>query len=111
MIFCSISLKCGLLYVLFCANEAYREVWEQMGIHYTLGTSAVWDFIVPKVLELIEVAGCEYLFLFAADLSEYSDLVNYYVSNLEFVDASEHSAVTPMYGFACRFLCQETSTL
>ena len=52
-----------------------------------------------------------YLFLFAADLSEDADLVNYYVDNLEFIDASEHSAATPMYDFACRFLCQETSTL
>lgn len=68
-------------------------MWEQTGIHYTLGTIAFWYFIVPKVLDLMEVAGCEYLFLFEADLSEYSDLVNYYVSNLEFVDASEHSAV------------------
>lgn len=67
MIFCSISLKCGLLYIHFCANEAYREVWEQTGIHYTLGTIAFWYFIVPKVLDLMEVAGCEYLFLFAAD--------------------------------------------
>lgn len=33
------------------------------------------------------------------------------VDNLEFIDASEHSAATPMYDFACRFLCQETSTL
>ena len=38
-------------------------------------------------------------------------MVNYYVDNLEFIDASEHSAATPMYDFACRFLCQETSTL
>lgn len=36
---------------------------------------------------------------------------DFYVDNLEFIDASEHSAATPMYDFACRFLCQETSTL
>lgn len=70
-----------------------------------------WQFIVPKILDLMEIVGCEYLFLFAADLSEDVDLVNYYVDNLEFIDASEHSAATPMYDFACRFLCQETSTL
>ena len=27
------------------------------------------------------------------------------------MDASEHNAATPMYDFACRFLCQETCTL
>ena len=63
------------------------------------------------IKDLMEIVGCEYLFLFAADLSEDADLVNYYVDNLEFIDASEHSAATPMYDFACRFLCQETSTL
>lgn len=55
--------------------------------------------------------GCEYLFLFAADLSEDADLVNYYIDNLQFADANEHNAATPMYDFACRFLCQKTCTL
>ena len=59
----------------------------------------------------MEIAGCEYLFLFAADLSDDANLVNYYVDKLEFVDASEHNAAQPMYDFACRFLCQETCTL
>jgi hypothetical protein len=95
----------------FCANEAYRDFWYQTGIHQKLGTVVFWQFIVPKILDLMEIVGCEYLFLFAADLSEDADLVNYYVDNLEFIDASEHSAATPMYDFACRFLCQETSTL
>lgn len=41
----------------------------------------------------MEIVGCEYLFLFAADLSEDADLVNYYVDNLEFIDASEHRVI------------------
>lgn len=101
----------GVEIVHFCANEAYRDFWYQTGIHQKLGTVVFWQFIVPKILDLMEIVGCEYLFLFAADLSEDADLVNYYVDNLEFIDASEHSAATPMYDFACRFLCQETSTL
>ena len=64
------------------------------------------EWITVEVLYYDDVA-----VLKAADLSEDADLVNYYVDNLEFIDASEHSAATPMYDFACRFLCQETSTL
>lgn len=63
-----------------------------------------WQFIVPKILDLMEIVGCEYLFLFAADLSEDADLVNYYVDNLEFIDASEHSAATPMYDLPVAFV-------
>lgn len=101
----------GVEIVHFCINEAYRERWETLGIQQTLGTVVFWKFIVSKVLELMEIAGCEYLFLFAADLSEDADLVNYYIDKLGFFDAGEHSAAQPMYDFACRFLCQETSTL
>lgn len=101
----------GVEIVHFCINEAYREIWESFGIQQTLGTVFFWKFIVPKVLDLMEIAGCEYLFLFAADLSEDADLVNYYIDKLGFVDAGEHCAAQPMYDFACRFLCQETSTL
>lgn len=101
----------GVEIVHFCVNEAYREVWEKTGILQKLGTVVFWQFIVPKVLDLMKIVGCEYLFLFAADLSEDADLVNYYIDNLQFVDASEHNAATPMYDFACRFLCQETYTL
>lgn len=101
----------GVEIVHFCINEAYREVWENTGIPQKLGTVVFWQFIVPKVLDLMKIVGCEYLFLFAADLSEDADLVNYYIDNLQFVDASEHNAATPMYDFACRFLCQETYTM
>lgn len=101
----------GVEIVHFCINEAYRKIWENTGIQQKLGTVVFWQFIVPKVLDLMEIVGCEYLFLFAADLSEDADLVNYYIDNLQFVDASEHNAATPMYDFACRFLCQETCTL
>lgn len=103
-------------------NEAYEDDANHRVAYYVVKNKSgeilfyfslkwFWQFIVPKILDLMEIVGCEYLFLFAADLSEDADLVNYYVDNLEFIDASEHSAATPMYDFACRFLCQETSTL
>lgn len=101
----------GVEIVHFCVNDAYRTIWDKTGIRQKLGTVVFWQFIVPKVLELMKIVGCEYLFLFAADLSEDEDLVNYYIDNLQFADANEHNAATPMYDFACRFLCQKTCTL
>ena len=101
----------GVEIVHCCVNDAYRTIWDRTGIQQKLGTVVFWQFIVPKVLELMKIVGCEYLFLFAADLSEDADLVNYYIDNLQFADANEHNAATPMYDFACRFLCQKTCTL
>jgi hypothetical protein len=101
----------GVELVHFCANDAYRHVWDEMNIGRSLGTVVFWQFVVPKVLELMKIVGCEYLFLFAADLSEDADLVNYYITNMDFIEASEHNAATPLYDFACQFLCQETKSL
>lgn len=51
--------------------------------------------------------GCQYAFLFAADLSEDGSLINYYNVTLHF-DQPEHiGANKPYYDFCCRFMCQE----
>ena len=75
-----------------------------------LGSIIFWKFIIPQVKYLLEIVGCEYIFLFAADLSEDESLVNYY-RELGFTDSLVHHVAIPLYDLACKFMYQETNQL
>lgn len=59
----------------------------------------------------MEIVGCEYLFLFAADQTEDALLVNFYAEKLGFECRDEHCAAIPMYDFTCQFMSQKTNVL
>ena len=101
----------GVEIVQFCSNEDCSKYWEQYGMKQKLGVVVFWHFIVPKVLSLMEIVGCQYVFLFAADDSEDEDLVNYYKTWLKFESSQERSAATPVYDLTCKFLYQDTCSL
>lgn len=101
----------GVEIVQFCSNESCSKYWARYGMNQKLGVVIFWHFIVPKVLELMNLVGCQYLFLFAADDSEDEDLVNYYKTWLKFESSQERSAATPVYDLTCKFLYQETFSL
>ena len=96
----------GVEIVHFCANDNCRTLWEKLGIGQKLGTVVFWHFLIPKICELRKIAGCEYLFLFAAVTPD-ELLVNYYRSNLGFRDSNEHGTAIPLYDNACKFMYQE----
>lgn len=101
----------GVEIVHFCANDAHRDVWESYGFPQNMGTTIFWYFIVPKIQDLMKIVGCEYVFLFAADLTPYEELVRYYSDELKFEKADEHCAAIPMYDFTCQFMSQKTCGL
>lgn len=101
----------GVEIVQFCSNEDCSKYWKQLGINQKLGVVVFWNFIVPIVLSLMKLVGCQYVFLFAADDSEDEDLVNYYKTWLKFESSQERSAATPVYDLCCKFLYQETNSL
>lgn len=101
----------GVEIVHFCANDAHRDVWESYGFPQNMGTVIFWYFIVPKIQELMQIAGCEYVFLFAADLTPYEELIQYYSDQLKFEKANEHCVAIPMYDFTCQFMSQKTCGL
>lgn len=100
----------GVEIVQFCANESYREFFDSLGFFPPFGAVVFWHFLVPKVLEVRKIIGCQYLFLFAADTSADESLIRYYRS-LHFTDIGEHGAVIPLYDWTCRFMYQEISGL
>lgn len=97
----------GVEIVHFCTNDNCRQLWEKFNIGQKLGAVVFWHFIIPKICELRKIVGCEYLFLFAADLTPDELLVNYYRANLGFKDSNEHSTAIPLYDYACKFMYQE----
>lgn len=75
-----------------------------------MGAYIFWMFLVPIVQDLMKLVGCEYLFLFAADLTEDEELIKYY-QTLGFELADEHCAAIPVYDFTCKFMSLKTYAL
>lgn len=101
----------GVELVHFCANDAHREEWDEYDLSQNIGTTIFWYFIVPKILEMLKIVGCEYVFLFAADLTPYEELIRYYSDQLKFEKVDEHCVAIPMYDFTCQFMSQKTCEL
>lgn len=101
----------GIEIVHFCANDKCRALWEKFNIKQKMGAVVFWQFLIPKIFELRKIVGCEYLFLFAADLTPDEILINYYKSNLGFTDSNEHGTAIPFYDNGCKFLYQELKNI
>lgn len=103
----------GIEIVQFCANDddECRKLWTDFGFDQKLGVTVFWHFIVPIVLETMKLIGCQYLFLFAADLSEDEELINYYRNYLKFEDSLGRGTAIPLYDDMCKFMYQETNGL
>ena len=91
----------------FCVNDGARKEWKKLGFTQPLGTVMFWKFVVPRMCKLRKHAGCQYAYLFAADLSEDGRLVSYYDSSLQFKKTDQLSTTKPSYDFLCEFMCQE----
>lgn len=100
----------GVEIVHFCANDEHRHVWTDLQIPMKLGAYIFSRFLVPIVQDLTKLVGCEYLFLFAADLTEDEELIKYY-QTLGFELTDEHCAAIPIYDFTCKFMSQKVRDL
>lgn len=101
----------GVELVHFCTNECCRGIWKKLGFSHSMGEVIFWDKIVPKLFDVQEIVGCEYAFLFAADLSEDGTLINYYNVSLKFKNDAVVGTNKPRYDFACAFMWQKLSSL
>lgn len=101
----------GIELVHFCTNDNAKAVWKSYGLGHSLGEVIFWKKIVPKFFEVQNIVGCEYAFLFAADLSEDRTLINYYDVILKFEIDTEVGTNKPWYDFTCAFMCQKLSVM
>ena len=91
----------------FCVNENYRMKWEEFGFgdKNRLGSTLFWNFIIEKAIQVSELVGCEYLYLFAADSTPDHFLVNYYKGSMRFKEDLKVLSLQPKFDFRCTFLC------
>ncbi len=101
----------GIELVHFCTNDLLKEKWREYNLGHTMGETLFWKFIVPKFDDVKKIVGCEYAFLFAADLSEEGTLVNYYDVSLKFKKRLDVGTNKPFYDFCCEFMCQEVNKM
>lgn len=101
----------GIELVHFCANDRFRDYWDEKKEGQKLGVVVFWEFVVREVLEAMKHVGCQYLFLFAADQTEDEELVMYYRDSLFFKEAVNVSTAKPIYDLTCKFMYQETGNL
>jgi len=97
----------GIEIVHFCANDACRTHWDEFHFQQKMGAVIFWHFVVPKICEAKKLIGCQYLFLFAADLTPDELLINYYETFLGFRSSNERGTAIPFYDYACKFMYQE----
>lgn len=99
--------------VLFCNNEAagVKEEWDYLNLPQRRGISIFWNIIIPRIKELVQIVGCEYLYLFAADDDADGELVNYYKTKLYFQTPVKLGANKPSFDYECFFLCQRVNEL
>lgn len=95
----------------FCSNHACSNIWESYNLPHSIGVVVFWHFIVSKIIEARNILGIQYLFLFAADLSEEDSLIGYYRDKLDFMRDEERATVKPIYDLSCEFMYQETKDL
>lgn len=105
------STHSGIELVHFCTNDNLKEKWKTYNLGHPMGETLFWKFIAPKFSEVQKIAGCEYAFLFAADLSEDGSLVNYYNVSLKFEKRQDVGTNKPFYDFCCEFMCQEVNEM
>ena len=90
----------------FCSNDITKDIWKECGIEHPMGEVMFWKYIVPIILKVQIHIGCQYVFLFAADMSEDATLINYYNVALKFGQPTDIGTNKPQYDLCCQFMCQ-----
>ena len=95
----------------FAANDNARAEWRSYKMGHSMGECMFWYFVVPKMMEINQLIGCEYAYLFAADQSPDGNLMNYYETSLRFRFMDHIGAIKPQYDFFCVFMGARLSRL
>lgn len=121
-----------------CRNAKYCP---SIKLDFKLGVYVFWEIIVPHILEISDMVGCKYVYLFAADNTESENqkekaipmwtpdydpddeeesneskdrvrkLVSYYITELKFRPVSEYTILKPHFERTCYTLIQEVESL
>ena len=95
----------------FCVNDRVRDEWKALKLGHSMGETLFWRFVLPKMLEINSLVGCEYAYLFAADSSRDNTLIKYYEDVLHFERPTALGGIKPQYDFLCTFMCKRLRRL
>lgn len=109
------STMSGIHINLFCKNDAPEAKAELARLKKIcdrpFGEIVFWWFVAPLLMEIRELLGAEYAFLFAADDSDDESLVKYYTQSMGFKPKNDIGANKPWWDWTCTFLCKDLSNL
>lgn len=98
-----------------CKNELFQVPFE---LDIPLGFGVFWEIIAPLVINVAEMIGCKYVYLFAADRTDEQNkdigrkLVSYYKNHFKFSECEGTvKFIKPEYDNYCYGLVQEVSKL
>lgn len=98
----------------FCINDSYRRrkanwVVKQGVEEYSVGAYVFYEYIAPRVIKVMDVVGCQYLYLFSAD-DESGKLSMYYEDVLKFGFMDQMACVRQGYdeGLECMTLKKDS---
>lgn len=94
-------------------NASAQPYWKSLGLpeDMRMGETLFWLKIVDKIRQMMEMVGCEYVYLFAADNEAEGELVQYYRVRLNFGSDSLLSANKPRFDYMSQFLFQKINDL
>lgn len=92
-------------------NDNGLQFWSTTGLPRKMGLTLYWRFIIPKLEELQNVVGCQYMYLFAADEDPDGHLVNYYRTAMHINANHFLSSNKPHFDYSSVFLYQEIAEL
>lgn len=98
---------------LFGTNASANSYWKSLGLpeDMKMGETLFWTKVVNKIREMMDLVGCEFVYLFAADNEAEGELVQYYRVRLNFGSDSKMSANKPRFDFKSQFLFQSVKDL
>ena len=85
----------------FCINDAYKRKKKSWKIPhgnrmYNVGAYCFYRYIAPKVIQLAEIAGLKYLYIFCADDGT-GKLKDYYIRELHFEEMDDMACIRSKY--------------
>lgn len=89
----------------FCANDRTKKSWKEYDMNANrMGETLFWYFVVKKMLDVNDLVGSEYAYLFAADKKINGKLVSYYKDALHFERMEHLGTAKPSYDRNCYFM-------
>lgn len=98
-----------------CVSDEGREYWNRVPelrhLEGTMSEVLYWQFVVPVIQEMRNLAGCQYVYTYVPDDSSEGTLTNYYKNKLHFLPEKSIGYMKPQYDFGCTFMCRKIDQL